>query len=155
MEYEGQTPRKTVDKCVYTLSTLSTLSGNLKRPTKGGVHVIWETIRWILLLLRWPGGPHPIPQPTKTFGIRSEGDYRRSRNHGSWTRWRISSPSSVLALRIKVKAGTVISSTNSTTIFQKNSSLCWKPLNPSSSGIISSSTGPSCGIAWVSIASLF
>ena len=40
MEYEGETPRKTVDKCVYTLSTLSTLSGNLERPTKGGVHVI-------------------------------------------------------------------------------------------------------------------
>ena len=34
------TPRKTVDKSVYTLSTLSTLSLNLKRSTKGGVHVI-------------------------------------------------------------------------------------------------------------------
>ena len=40
MEYAGETPRKTVDKSVYTLSTLSTLSLNLKRSTKGGVHVI-------------------------------------------------------------------------------------------------------------------
>ena len=40
IEYAGETPRKTVDKCVYTLSTLSTLARNFNQSTMRGANVI-------------------------------------------------------------------------------------------------------------------